>query len=364
VTPQPRLLMLGSVNHPHVEHLAVAMHERGFAVTVAGDVVAGLAASALPAQGIAVISAPAVRRGSLRGLIEHVRWIRRLLRGVKPHVVHAHWLCGFAFFAALARASPLVAMAWGSDVLRARPAQTVANRIALRRAELAMADSEALLDRLVELGADRERTVLVNWGVDLRRFAPVTAAERGALKRALGLGPGPVVLSPRSLMPVYNPQTILDAFGLLADEFGDVQLVVKHMGVVTAELGDFPHPERVHVVDHVPYERMPDYYRAADVCVSIASSDSSPRSVWEAMACGTPCVLSALPWVDELIVPEEDALVVPVEPASVAAAVRRILTDAELASRLAERGRRLTERHRDRGAEMDRLASLYRGLID
>ena len=32
-----RILMLGPVNHPHVEHLALAMHERGCAVTVAGD---------------------------------------------------------------------------------------------------------------------------------------------------------------------------------------------------------------------------------------------------------------------------------------------------------------------------------------
>ena len=34
-----RLLMLGPVNHPHCEHLALAMHERGIAVTVAGHVV-------------------------------------------------------------------------------------------------------------------------------------------------------------------------------------------------------------------------------------------------------------------------------------------------------------------------------------
>lgn len=356
--------MLGSVNHPHVEYLALGMHERGFEVTVAGDTIADLPASVLPGAGIRVVSAPAARRGSVRGLVEHVRWIKALLRRVEPDVVHAHWLCGFAFFAALAGASPLVAMAWGSDVFRAGRAQTLANRIALRRAAIAMADSEALLDRLVDLGARRERTVLVNWGVDLARFTPPTDAERSALKRSLGIGPGPVILGPRSLMPVYNPQTILQAFGLLGDELHDLQLVVKHMGVVTTELGQLPHPERVHVVDHVPYERMPDYYRIADVCVSIASSDSSPRSVWEAMACGCPCVLSDLPWVRELIEPERDALVVPVEPRSVADAIRRILTDPALADRLAEHGRSLAESHRDQASQMDSLASVYRALLD
>jgi glycosyltransferase involved in cell wall biosynthesis len=134
------------------------------------------------------------------------------------------------------------------------------------------------------------------------------------------------------------------------------------MGVVTAELGPLPHPDRVQVVDNVPYERMPDYYRAADACVSIASSDSSPRSVWEAMACGCPCVVSDLPWVHELIEPEGEAVVVPIEAAAVAEAIARVLTDGTLARRLAERGRDLAARHRDRDAELDRLAAVYRSL--
>ena len=73
---------------------------------------------------------------------------------------------------------------------------------------------------------------------------------------------------------------------------------------------------------------MASYYQAADVCVSIPSSDSSPRSVWEAMACGCPVVVSDLPWVHELIEPERDALVVPIEAAALAGAIGRVLEDA------------------------------------
>ena len=41
------------------------------------------------------------------------------------------------------------------------------------------------------------------------------------------------------------------------------------------------------------------YYADADVCVSIPSSDSSPFSVYEAMATKTPVIVSDLPWVSE-----------------------------------------------------------------
>ena len=123
-----------------------------------------------------------------------------------------------------------------------------------------------------------------------------------------------MILSPRSLMPLYNPRVIVEAFELLADELPDLQLVLKHMGTDRPPVGPLRHPDRVHVVGHVPYERMVDWYQAADVCVSVASSDSSPRSVWEAMASGTPCVVSDLPWVHELIEHGRDALVVPIDP--------------------------------------------------
>ena len=120
-----RLLMLGTVNHPHVEHLALAMAERGFEVSVGGDALTELPPSRLPAAGIDLHAAPDRSRSSLAGAAAHVRWVRHLRRELRPDIVHGHWLCGFAFFAAVAGAKPLAAMPWGSDVLKARPAQTL-----------------------------------------------------------------------------------------------------------------------------------------------------------------------------------------------------------------------------------------------
>jgi L-malate glycosyltransferase len=356
-----KLLMLGSLNHPHVEHLALGMRERGFEVAVGGDVLANLPMSVLAAEGVPTFVAPHHVRGSARGAAAHVRWIRRLLRDFEPDVTHAHWLCGFACFAALAGAKPLVAMAWGSDVLRADRLKRAANRLALNRAALAMADSQALLEAMVDLGGRRESMQLMSWGVDLAHFRPSERARKD-VRAELGLPEGRVVLSPRSLWPLYNPRTIVDAFELFAEELPDVELVLKHMGTDRPPVGPLRYPDRVHIVGHVPYERMVDWYQASDVCVSIASSDSSPRSVWEAVASGTPCVLSDLPWVHELMVAGRDALVVPIDPQPVAAAIRSILEDPGLADRLAGNGRRLVEAHHDQAVEMDRVADSYRML--
>jgi glycosyltransferase involved in cell wall biosynthesis len=346
-----RILMLGTLNTPHVEHLALAMRDRGHDVRVAGDVTPAYPPSKLPDAGVpaSVIAVPAILT------------LRRLLRELRPDVVHAHWLYGFAFLAALARARPLVAMAWGSDVLAASPRQLRNCRYALRHSDLAMTDSAALVGRLVELGADPSRTELVNWGVDLKRFTP--AEDRAAIRSRLGLGSGPVVLSPRALTPVYNPATVLDAFERASSRVPGLQLVLKHIGAEPQGL-DRPLPEGARVVGHVPYEQMPDWYRAADIVVSIPSSDSSPRTVWEAMACGAPCVLSDLPWVRELIKPGRHALVVPVDAAAVADAIVAGVSEPERAESLAREGRALVERTRDSRHEMDRLSDIYRRLAE
>jgi glycosyltransferase involved in cell wall biosynthesis len=346
--PGPKVLMLGTVNTPHVEHMAIAMRERGHQVVVAGEITPAYPPSVLPENGIPVrpLELPAFF------------WLRRVWREERPDVVHANWLPSFAFLAAALRLRPLVAMAWGSDVYGASPATLRKAGYAVRRADVAMSDSDDLLRRVIELGAEPAATFLLNWGVDLEAFAPV--ADRRPLRRALGLPEdGPVVLSPRALGPLYNPEVIVDAFATTARDAPGAQLVLKHIGTAPPAL---LLPDSARLVGHVPYEQLPTYYQAAEVCVSIPSSDSSPRSVWEAMACGCACVISDLPWVHELIEDGRHAVVVPPEREAVAGALRRLLIEPGLAARIGAEARQLVERHRDQRSEMDRLGRLYEEL--
>lgn len=361
-TNELRVLMLGPLGPPHVYDQAVALKQRGIDVHVGGNASAGLADSALADAGLPVRTSPGSRRSTPWGMAATIRWTRRSIAAVRPDVVHAHWLPGFGFAAAAAGASPLALTAWGSDVYRASHVQKLANRYALRRADVLMADSRHLLEACGAHGGHALRTELVQWGADLTMFRPAGTSERAELRRKLGLGPGPVILSPRTLTPVYNVPVVIEAFGRVGDALPDAQLLLKHMGGATIDLPPFPHPERVHLIGRVPYEEMADYYRVADVCVSVSSSDSSPRSVWEAMGAGCACVLSDLPWVKEFLVPGRDALTVPIEPDAVADAIVRLLSDLDLRDQVAASGRAIVEQHLDREREMDRLAELYAEL--
>ena len=350
MTTSLRLLYLGPYNSPHLEDLALAMKERGHTVRVAGAPWGGaLLDTTLPQHGI-----PADTLHSPSTLA-----LRRLLRTFRPHVVHSHWM-PFATLAALAWARPLVASAWGSDVYGAGVRRRLSIRFALRFAAVAMSDSADLSERLRELGPRSLRTMVVNWGVDLSALRPPTSAERTVLKQRFGLGPAPLVLSPRGLKDVYNPELVLAAFRRVRSVVPEAQLVVKHI-----EAGGLSLPRAepgVHIVGRLDPEELADLFRAADITVSVPRSDSSPRSVWEAMASGSAVVLSDLPWVHELIEDGRDAMVVLQEPEALAAALERLLADEEHRSSLAAAGRKLVEHNRDRDVELGRLEACYREL--
>jgi glycosyltransferase involved in cell wall biosynthesis len=236
----------------------------------------------------------------------------------------------------------------------------------LDAAELVFASS-AHLARATRALAGRDVAVeIVRWGLDLDRFSP---GDRVDAREAVGLvHDGPLVVSVRGFDRVYNPELLLEAFVRVRARRPDAQLLFKHHlratpPSVQAVIERLGLDEAVTIVGRGPVT-MPDVYRAADVVVSISSSDSSPRSVWEALACGRPVVLSDLPWARDELKPGREALIVPLKTESIAEAISGLLDDASLASRLGEKGRSRALAELDLAGSAERIDALYRSVVE
>ena len=82
-----------------------------------------------------------------------------------------------------------------------------------------------------------------------------------------------------------------------------------------------------------------------DIFLNTTNVDNTPVSVLEAMACGLCIVTTNVGGIPHLLEHEHDALLVPSDdPAAMAAAVRRILTETGLAARLSHHARAKAER--------------------
>jgi glycosyltransferase involved in cell wall biosynthesis len=256
---------------------------------------------------------------------------------------------------------PLISSAWGSDVFGVRGVSRGRSRRALEGSQLAFADSKHLARATREFA--HVRVEVVRWGLDMEAYAP---GDRAAARDALGVDhDGPLVASVRGLDPLYNPLLLLEAFGRVHQRRPNTRLLLKNQKQhvttkTTRAIEQLGLRGAVIMIGNVPAERMPDVYRAADVVVSIPSSDSSPRSVWEALACGSSVVVSDLPWAREDLVDGKHALLAELEPLAVAEAIEGALDDEQLGAE----GRRLAETELDPSTWNMRIDALYRSVVE
>jgi phosphatidylinositol alpha-mannosyltransferase len=196
-------------------------------------------------------------------------------------------------------------------------------------------------------------------GVDVERFA----RPRGV---AEGLPEGRRVLWANRLDPQKGFPVAVRAFARLAGEFEDVSLVVAGDGRDRDAIGLLSERDRSRVVmlGAVPNDDLPPYHAAADAFVAPALGQESFGIVLvEAMAAGVPVVASDIPGYREVVRDGIDGLLVrPREPSALAAALRRVLVEPELSSRLARGGR---ERAREFSWDVvaPRIEAIYERVV-
>jgi glycosyltransferase involved in cell wall biosynthesis len=119
--------------------------------------------------------------------------------------------------------------------------------------------------------------------------------------------------------------------------------------------------EMVGVADRAS---MPDEYRRATVCVIPSPLGSSGYSCLEAMACGCPVVATSVAGRHGAIEDGETGLLVPsARPDALAAAVARVLADADLQLRLADRAAAVARERFGRLAICGETARAYASLV-
>jgi glycosyltransferase involved in cell wall biosynthesis len=224
------------------------------------------------------------------------------------------------------------------------------DRIALRRADLVVADTEQNARHLAELGEiPRERVAVCLVGAEERLFRPGWQPRERF--HALFVG---------KLIPLHGLETILEAARLAPE----IPFRVVGSGQLDALLGE--RPENVEWIEWVEYEQLPEEIQAAGCALGIFGTSEKARRVipnkaFQALACGTPLVTADTPAARELLRDGESALLVPPgDAAALAAAVRRLADDPHLARQVGAAGLAAYREH----ASEEVLGARWRGLLE
>jgi len=202
---------------------------------------------------------------------------------------------------------------------------------ALREAAVVISVSTPMAEIASELIATDKTIHVIPNGVDLERFRPEGKARS---RRALGLPTdGPLLVSIAHLKQTKGHDEVV---GALAGQDKDVRLVIVGGEVLrdgyTDRLRELARrlgvAGRVILAGPQPYERIPLYINAADVCVLGSWREGCPNVVLEALACGRPVAATNVGAVPDILPQGPCGRIVPIrDAAALGEAVRELLAN-------------------------------------
>ena len=268
--------------------------------------------------------------------------LSRLLRQLKPDVIHAHDPHGVAMAAlALSMSTqivkpPLVASRRVDFHLRGNSL----SRWKYRQVDCFICASEAIRQMLVGDGVPESRAVTVHEGIDIER---VERADPANLHGEFWLPHhAPIVGNVAALVPHKGQRHLIDAAKAVVLQMPDTRFIIAGEGELRPAL------ERQirdhHLEKHVLLAGFrPDVlslHKAFDIFVMSSLTEGLGTSLLDAMAAGKPIVATRAGGIPEVVGDEETGVLVPPrDHDAMAEAIVRLLKDDTLRRKMGDAGR-------------------------
>jgi len=347
----------GSVNtRSFVEHFSEKLGHDVHVVTLspAGDL-----APSVTVHDLSVVAGEPGLAGRMANVGSLPR-VRRVVRSIAPDLVVGYRVASYGFLGAMSGFHPLVVVAQSQLIVTKpyRSPKKLAVRMTLKRADLVHAWAPHMTRRLVELGAEPEKTLTHPRGIDLERFPP----------RGSGKDESSVILT-RTLHWHYRAQNIIRALAMMNGRVPPVSATIVGNGEYKEELqnlaGELGVSDRVRFAGEVPNDELPRLLGTTSIYASAVPVDGVSASLLEAMARGCfPIVWdneANRQWIENgsngLLVPGGD-------PSGYAEAIAKALSDDGLRTRAGEINRGIVEERGDLSKNMRTIEAAYSELVE
>jgi glycosyltransferase involved in cell wall biosynthesis len=281
----------------------------------------------------------------------------RIVREMKPDVIHAHWIVPNGFSGALVSkitGVPLFCSLWGSDIFVAEKNRLYAFMAAFagRQSSVVTSCSAELKDRLVALGVSENKVELVSNGCYADQFRPNLAAG-AQIRREFGIAPGEImVLALGRFAYKKGFDHLIRAAKHFAGDGSDVRLVIAGSGDLEGDLKAQARStglgDRILFPGLVARDRVPSFFAACDIFAMpsvhdpVGNVDGLPTVIVEAMGAEKAIVASDISGIPLAIRHEETGLLVPpADENTLTETIQRLIDDKDLRSKLGRAARQL-----------------------
>jgi len=355
-----------------VGDIASRLHGKGASVDVITrefpgaprfEVVDGIQVHRLPAHGLKPVASISYTFCSLR-----------LLKKIKPDIIHAHELFSTTTTAVLAKglfARPVVATPHSSgyfgDVYRLQHKFLGKLRLSIFReyVDSFTTISQKVGQELSLSGVKPEKLVYIPNAVDTQKYCSSKNVHqtRLLLRAQLGIpSDSLIVVFAGRLSDEKRPGNLTKAWRRIFEECPNTHLVILGSGKLEAEIKSTL-PEGAfllgEVIDILPY------LQGSDLFVLPSAAEGLPVSLLEAMACGLPCVATNVGGVPEVIQDEENGLLVqPDDIEALAKAIIELLGNPNERKKMGLNNRARVENRFSLDLVIENLENLYSRLVE
>lgn len=304
-------------------------------------------------------------------LLSQLLALVRLLRRDRFDLIHAHWLIPQGLISVLGiilsrRNIPLVCTSHGGDIFALRG--TILHRMkrwVMDRSQGLTVVSQAMKNKVVDMGIAPEKVQVISMGVDLKNlFTPDPKVKRsshellfvGRLVEVKGL---PVLLKAIPKLLSHNPDIRLSIAGAGPLESGLRELLLN-LNIL----------DKVDFLGMVSQKQLPILYQRATLAIfpfimtKSGIQEGFGLVVVEAMGCECPVIAGDLPAIHDSITHEESGLLVPSgNSEALADTILRALNDPDLCFKLTREGRKRVVKEFDWEVVVGKYAGLYDKLI-
>jgi glycosyltransferase involved in cell wall biosynthesis len=253
-----------------------------------------------------IIKIPILNYFSL--IYTHSTEIKKQILEFKPDVIVGFGILNAKIAIHLARQNGIPFVYYLMDELNQLVPQKHFRHIAMliessnvKNANKVISISEKLREYTIEMGAKRENTEVIRSGVDMDHFRK--ADGRYVIRDKYNIDENDIVLFFMGWLYSFSGLKEV-AQELSKSENCRLKLMVLGKGELWETLQDLKEQskldDRIIIIDWIPYEEIPDYIAAADICILPAYKIDVMRNIvpikmYEYMAAGKPVIATDLP---------------------------------------------------------------------
>lgn len=238
--------------------------------------------------------------------------LKKLVKQIKPDVIHAHWIIPQGFIAALVHkltGVEYVVTTHGGDIFGLQgKIPTSMKRFTLRNAKDITVVSTAIKKEIEEKIDSNLNIKVIPMGVDSKLFNPNKRDVK--IKKKYGIN-GPFLLFVGRLSEKKGVRYLIEAMPEVVKNNPDTKLLIVGGGELESELKNLANKlnmqNNITFTGPIPNKDLPKYYATADIFVapSIITKEGDreglPVTIMEAMASGCKTISTNLPGTRDLI---------------------------------------------------------------